>query len=48
LGAAGLGNYEEGIFISGANGHLLKKQGIITVKELIEILTGKREDPTLK
>jgi nitronate monooxygenase len=26
----------------------LKKQGIITVKELIEILTGKREDPTLK
>jgi nitronate monooxygenase len=48
LGAAWLGDYEEGIFISGANGHLLKKQGIITVKELIEILTGKREDPTLK
>jgi len=48
LGAAWLGNYEEGIFISGANGHLLKKQGIISVKELLEILTGKRPDPTLE
>jgi len=48
LGAAWLGNYEEGIFISGANGHLLKRQGIIHVKELLEILTGKRPDPTLK
>lgn len=47
LGAAWLGNYEEGLFISGANGHLLKKQGIISVKELLEILTGKRPDPTL-
>ncbi|HAV40080.1 MAG TPA: 2-nitropropane dioxygenase, partial [Aquificaceae bacterium] len=35
-------------FISGANGHLLKKQGIISVKELIEMLTGKRPDPTLE
>ncbi|MCS7284748.1 MAG: nitronate monooxygenase, partial [Hydrogenobacter thermophilus] len=48
LGAAWLGNYEEGIFISGANGHLLKKQGIISVKELLEMLTGKRPDPTLQ
>ena len=47
LGAAWLGNYEEGIFISGANGYRLKKQGIIHVKELIDILTGKKEDPTL-
>ena len=48
LGAAWLGNYEEGIFIIGANGHLLKRQGIISVKELLEILTGKRPDPTLE
>ncbi len=48
LGAARLGNYEEGIFISGANGYLLKKQGIISVKELLEILTGKIPDPTLE
>ncbi len=48
LGAAWLGNYEEGIFIIGANGHRLKRQGIISVKELLEILTGKRPDPTLE
>ncbi len=48
LGAAWLGNYEEGVFIIGANGYLLKKQGIIHVKELIDILTGKRADPTLE
>ncbi len=48
LGSAWLGNYEEGIFISGANGHLLKRQGIISVKELIEMLTGKIPDPTLE
>ncbi|RLJ69906.1 nitronate monooxygenase [Hydrogenivirga caldilitoris] len=48
LGAAWLGNYEEGIFIIGANGHLLKKQGIISVKELLDILTGKKPDPTLE
>ncbi|MCS7083717.1 MAG: nitronate monooxygenase family protein [Aquificaceae bacterium] len=47
LGKAWLGDYQEGIFISGANGYRLKKQGIIPVKELIEILTGKRPDPTL-
>ncbi len=47
LGAAWLGNYEEGIFIIGANGHLLKKQGIVSVQELIDMLTGKRPDPTL-
>lgn len=48
LGAAWLGDYNEGIFIIGANGHKLKKQGIISVKELLDILTGKMEDPTLK
>ncbi len=48
LGAAWLGNYEEGIFISGANGYKLKKQGIIYVKELIDMLTGKIPDPTLE
>ncbi len=48
LGAAWLGNYEEGIFISGANGHMLKRQGIVSVKELIHILTGKKPDPTLR
>jgi nitronate monooxygenase len=48
LGAAWLGNYQEGIFISGANGHLLKKQGIISVKELLDMLTGKRPDPTVE
>jgi nitronate monooxygenase len=48
LSAAWMGNYEEGIFISGANGHLLKKQGIIRVKDLIAILTGQKEDPTLQ
>ncbi len=48
LGAAWLGNYEEGIFIIGANGHLLKKQGIVSVKELLEMLTGKRPDPTVE
>ncbi len=48
LGSAWLGNYEEGIFISGANGHILKKQALISVKELIEILTGKKPDPTLE
>jgi len=47
LGLAWLGDYEEGIFISGANGHLLKYQGIVSVKELMEMLTGKREDPTV-
>jgi nitronate monooxygenase len=40
LGAAYLGNIEEGIFISGANGYRLKEQGIISVKELISELTG--------
>jgi len=39
LGAAYLGNLEEGIFISGANGYRLKEQGIISVKELLERLT---------
>jgi len=48
LGAAWLGNYQEGIFISGANGHLLKKQGIISVKELLDMLTGKMPDPTVE
>ncbi|SHK41198.1 NAD(P)H-dependent flavin oxidoreductase [Thermocrinis minervae] len=48
LGAAWLGNYEEGIFISGANGHLLKKQGIIHVSELIKMLTGQIPDPTVE
>jgi nitronate monooxygenase len=48
LGAAWLGNYQEGIFISGANGHLLKKQGIISVKELLDMLTGKSPDPTVE
>ncbi len=43
-----MGNYEEGIFISGTNGHLLKKQGIISVKDLIAILTGQKKDPTLQ
>ena len=47
LGQAWLGNYEEGIFISGANGHLLKRQGIVSVKELLDMLTGKRPDPTV-
>ncbi|WP_461829105.1 NAD(P)H-dependent flavin oxidoreductase [Aquifex sp.] len=47
LGLAWLGDYEEGIFISGANGHWLKYQGIISVRELLEMLTGRREDPTL-
>ncbi len=47
LGAAWLGNYEEGIFISGANGYKLKKQGILHVKELLDILTGKKPDPSL-
>ena len=48
LGAAWLGNYEEGIFISGANGHRLKKQGMLSVEELLDILTGKAPDPTLE
>ncbi len=48
LGKAYLGDYEEGIFICGYNGYLLKYQGIISVRELLEMLTGKREDPTLK
>ncbi len=48
LGAAWLGNYEEGIFISGANGHLLKKQGIISVSELIKMLTGQIPDVTME
>ncbi len=48
LGAAWLGDYEEGVFISGANGHWLKYQGVISVKELLEMLTGKRYDPTLE
>jgi nitronate monooxygenase len=48
LGAAWLGNYQEGIFISGANCHLLKKQGIISVKELLDMLTGKMPDPTVE
>jgi nitronate monooxygenase len=39
LGAAYLGDLEEGIFISGANGYRLKEQGIISVKELIRRLT---------
>ncbi len=47
LGAAWLGNYEEGIFISGANGYRLKKQGMIHVHELLDMLTGKIPDPTL-
>ena len=47
LGAAWLGNYEEGIFIIGANGHLLKKQGIVHVRELLDMLTGKIPDPTV-
>ncbi len=47
LGAAYLGNLEEGIFISGANGYKLKKQGIISVCELIDMLTGKIPDPTV-
>ncbi|NPA32107.1 MAG: nitronate monooxygenase [Aquificae bacterium] len=48
LGLAWLGDYEEGIFISGANGHWLKYQGVIPVRELLQILTGKKEDPTLR
>ncbi len=48
LGKAWLGDYEEGIFISGANGHLLKKQGIISVRELIKMLTGEIPDPTVE
>jgi len=48
LGAACLGNVEEGIFISGANGYKLKKQGIISVCELIDMLTGKIPDPTVE
>ena len=47
LGYAWLGDYEEGIFISGANGYRLHKQGMISVKKLINILTGKEKDPTL-
>ncbi len=47
LGYAWLGNHEEGIFIIGANGHKLKRQGIISVKELIDMLTGKIPDPTV-
>ena len=39
LGAAYLGDVEEGVFISGANGYRLKEQGIISVKELLERLT---------
>jgi nitronate monooxygenase len=38
LGAAYLGDLEEGVFISGANGYRLKEQGIIPVKELIRRL----------
>ncbi len=47
LGAAWLGDYEEGIFISGANGYRLRRQGIVHVRELLDMLTGKAPDPTL-
>ncbi|NPB06687.1 MAG: nitronate monooxygenase [Aquificae bacterium] len=47
LGLAWLGDYEEGLFISGANGWRLRKQGIIPVERLLRMLTGKEKDPTL-